>query len=144
MPAPETEARQRVINILTTTFAADGLKVQADRLNGSLGDTGPIAGVSPVRAVPQRNNQLVLEIPLLVQVFGRYNVDIDPRQKVDPAAIEAWAERFRQAVKAQATLNTPECWFISIDSIEYPTDPTGNITRFVAQVTCYGNNTAET
>lgn len=143
MSVPETTARNRIINILETEFAADGLKVRSDKLNGSLGDTGHVAGVSPNVAASQRNNELVLQQEILVQVFHRYRADIDPEQKVDPSIIEAWADRFRRACKTQSAIADPDCWFFNVSRIEYPDDPTGNKTRFNAYVTVYGNNTAE-
>jgi hypothetical protein len=60
----------------------------------------------------------------------------------DPRKITALAERFKEALKRANTahMGTDRLWFFDIDTVEYPADPTGNRTRFVATIRAQGTN----
>lgn len=141
--APETEARAALKALLTSTFGADtpAPQISDDRLHESLGSKGTRIGTYPVRARPRLNNQLVMESEIVVQYFGRWRKEINPEQKVDPAITETVAERFRRALRT-GDPNSGRVWYFELQSLEYPPDPTGNITRFVATVIARGDNPA--
>lgn len=142
MAAPETLLRNRLKTILETEFAPDGLVVYHDRITAAQATTKHVAGVFPTTTAQRDTDAHTLAINAVVQVYRRWNPEIDPLQKVDPTLIEDWAERFRVAVKNQSHVNDPGCWYLMVDRIIYPPDPTGNITRFHAEVVAYGNNSA--
>lgn len=137
--APETLARQALINVLATKFAP--VEVRSDRLHASLGDEFPVIGVYPERTAPEPRNSYQNEFQLAVQYFNQYEKKVDRQQTVDPAVIEDLAEKFRATLKA-ADPKTGAVGYFELSRIEYPPDPTGNMTRFVAYVTAYGNNSA--
>lgn len=143
MAVPETLIRNRLVTILTNEFGGDGLKVYSDKLTRALGDDGHYAGVSPNSSQEATNDVLTLNMEFLVQVYRRYDPQIDYKQRVDPTTIESWADRFRVACKTQDDINQPEAWYFRIVRIDFPDDPTGNKTRFVATIRCFGNNTSQ-
>lgn len=142
MAAAETEFRNRIKTILETEFAADGLVVYHDRITSALAAEKTVAGVSPLRSEERNTDANTLEIRVLVQVYKRFDPQIDPRQRVDPSIIEGWADRFRVACKTQNGINQPGAWYFRVNRITYPPDPTGNITRFEAECLGFGNNSA--
>lgn len=141
--APETAARNSLRALLTTTFGHDSPTVQVkdDRLHASQGSKGTIVGISPIRSYPDTQNAQQLNIEILVQFYARWRKEINPEQSVDPAPAEAFAERFRTALRT-GDPNTNSVWFFRLSTLQYPPDPTGNITRFEATVVAVGNNTA--
>lgn len=139
--APETQARQALITLLTSAFAAEGFSVSSDYLHASIGADGTKIGVSPLRSNPGNRDNNVLEMQIFVQFYGKYKLMVDPKQKVDPSAIEGYAERFREALRT-ADPKTGSVWYYQLTSVNYPLDPTDNKTRFEATVVARGNNTA--
>lgn len=139
--SPETQARQTLITVLQTEFAPEGFNVVSDRLHGSVGWNGTRIGVSPVQSVTMTRDNQVLMPELLVQFYGKWNKEINPDQQVDPAKIENFAERFRRALE-DSDPRTTYVWFFRLRRINYPPDPTGNITRFEATVEAFGQNSA--
>jgi len=138
-----TEARLALKALLEAEFAAEQFPVRNDKLHPAVGgDSKTTLGIYPLRQRPQNNNLLVLHNEVMVQFYGRWKKEIDPETRVDPAWIEEKAERFMRMMKNNADPNTPANWYFTVDSLDYPPDPTGNITRFEARVTCYGNNPA--
>lgn len=142
--APETQARAALHALLVSTFGGDHpatVQIKNDRLHPSQGSKGTVVGTSPVRSYPDQHNAQQLDIEILVQFFGRWRKEINPEQSVDPAAAEAFAERFRAALR-DGDPDTNGVWFFRLTSLDFPPDPTGNITRFEARVVAVGNNTA--
>ena len=144
MTAPETIARQSLISLLETEFAPEAIPVKDDKIHRSLGNEGPVIGVSPVRSGPSGRDYHVLQAEVLVQFYGRYTLEVDVKQTVSPATIEDYAERFRNAVRTSGDPNNNSVWFFNVERIEFPDDPTGNKTRFEAYLTAKGNNPALT
>lgn len=142
MAAPETTAREALIAVLATEFAAEQFPIKDDRLHESLGWDGTVIGVSPERTLSNPGNRYVSDIELLVQFYGRYNKEVDPKQTVSPSVIEGFAERFRSSLRQGVDPNTGSVWYFTLDRIEYPRDPTGNKTRFEAYLVAKGNNSA--
>lgn len=139
--APETVARHHLKTILQTAFAAEGFQVLDDKLDASLGTGGVRIGLSPVISAPQANNDKVLNMSILVQFFGKWKAEVNPQTRVDPALIEGYAERFREAIRG-GDPNTDQVWYFRVLSITYVDDPTGNKTRFEANVMAVGSNPA--
>lgn len=138
-----TEARARLKTIIDTEFAADGLIIRNDRLHPALGSDGNhYCGISPIGEGEYSNNAGLWTGQLMVQVYQAFDPQIEPLQEVDPASIEAWAERFREAAKNQVGVGTDDCWYFRLTEFAYPPDPTGNITRFHCSALAFGNNDA--
>lgn len=138
MPAPITEFRQAVKAIVSTEFAADGLSVRDDKLHASLGHAGPVAAIYPELEKPGEAgiDQVML---VVVQLFRRYDLQIDPEQRVDPALIEGWVHRLQTAFAAAADPMTQGIWYFNVAAVEYPDDPTENKSRAVLAIEGYGN-----
>lgn len=125
-----------------TEFAPEGLTLSLDCINEALGYDRMHAGISPTTEIPGPDNYEVKETYVEVQFFGKWNKQVNPDQRVDPTAITDYAERFRKAMRGLLGQGgTGNLWFFDIHAIEYPRDPTGNKTRFVATICAYGNNT---
>lgn len=139
MTPPETEARAALFTALQSVFPA--IDIRNDRLHASLGDTAPVIGVYPDETPANPREKFVNEMRIIVQFFEKYEKIVDRQQTVDPAKIEKSAEEFRKMIKS-VDPKTSGVWYFELTRIQYPPDPTGNITRFVAQVTARGNNTA--
>lgn len=138
--SPQTVARLKLMSVLTTEFAVEAFPVKADRLHRSLGRDKTVIGVSPVSEIPLSNNNNVINSLLLVQFYGKWKDDvIDPTMAVDPTTIETYAERFKRALRGNDPA-TDYVWYFKLREIQYPPDPTGNITRFEARVEAFGDN----
>lgn len=142
MAGPATEARDRLITVVNTTFAPEGWVALADRISDSLGHKGTKIGVTVERLNPSPGRYIVQEIELSVRFYGYYEKKVDPTQRVDPTRVEGYAYRFQQAVENDDAAGTDKVWYYNVAGIEFPDDPTGNKTRFVARVIAYGNNPA--
>lgn len=140
--APETEARQALMAAVETEFTPEKMSVLDDRLHGSLGEQGPIAGCYPDHSIATRGQKLINEYFIIVQVFSRWEKVVDRAQTVSPAKIEEWAERFRRSIQSGVDPRTSRVWYFDLERIRYNPDPTGNITRFEATVIARGNNSA--
>lgn len=140
--APETEARAALKAILTQEFAADSIPVHDDNLHESMGDAGSVIGIAPFRSVPSSGDFNTLTTDVVVKFYGRYRLNVDRKQKVDPAIIEERAERFRRALRTYTGTGSDRVWYFNLVDLNYPDDPTGNKSRFEATVRAYGNNPA--
>lgn len=139
MAGAMTELRAAVKATVEAEFASEGLTVQDDKLHESLGIDAPIAGVYPEAERPHSSGAVGIYIVGL-QVFQRWDPQIDPTQKVDPAAIEAWAWRLQRRMRPESTVNGENISYYVVSEVLYPDDATGNKTRFVATLTGYGHN----
>lgn len=141
MSAPETEVRTRLIALLENEFAADNVDVRDDKIHDSLGQTAPVAGVFPTAGDEDPRTVITQRTTVMVQLFRQWDKEIDPEQTVSPAGIEDWAHRLRKAVQADGSfLGDEGLWFYRVTRIEYPPDPTGNITRLLATVQAWSQN----
>jgi hypothetical protein len=140
--APITTARLGLIALLNTEFRPDGAEAVGDRLHSAVGKDGRIRiGVSPQQEVPMPSDKNTLQFGMLVQYYGGWEARVDPQQTVDPTRAETTAERFKRALRGHDP-KTSSVWFYSLVDLTYPTDPTGNITRWEARVTAYGPNSS--
>lgn len=142
MSAPSTTARQTVQSIISDEFSAERISVRPGFLDTSLGQYGPCAGVVPVSEEPNPDDRLQLITTLQVELYAMWEADPDPERIVDPATIEDYAYRFRTALGDYQQTPTSSIWWFRLDELTYDADPTGNISRFVAVVSAYGQNPA--
>ena len=134
------EALELVIN---AEFTPEGIIAQHDNLHGALGQTRPWVGIAPSYEQPNGRNMLALEIWLEVKYYDLWKQEIDPQASVDPRVISAKAERLRRACQnANATFGDNQVWYFDVMRVEYPNDPTGNKSRFVATIKAWGANSA--
>lgn len=142
MPSAFETVATAIIGVFNTEFAAEGFTMIPDRLHESLGRERVAVGVSPVEDVSSPRNRIVQETWAEVQFFGLWTNEIDPETVVNPYVITGYAERLRDALRrSQATdPGTGRVWYFDVDRIQYPNDPTGNKTRFVATIRAFGNN----
>ena len=131
MAAPITELRTAVKTALTTEFAAEipAANIYNDKMHPAM--PGPRAAVYPSNEVVD-DSGIVMRMFVAVQVFARWDPEIDPAQRVDPALIEGWAWRFQRRCKTASHTNTDHVYWFNVVQINYPADPTDNITRFEA------------
>jgi hypothetical protein len=71
---------------------------------------------------------------VLVQVFGLWEKEVDNEKVIDPAPVEALARAFAREIQARQTGALPELWYIELERVGFPNDPTGQKTRFDAIV----------
>lgn len=136
---PFTELSTAIENAVLDEFDDElYLSFQYDRLHESLGSDGRLyVAVSP-ETEPADNIELRVEATL--QFYDHYNLEIDPRQAVDPRMITNKAERMRRALSEIRTTGTPYLWFFDVVNTRYPNDPTGNKTRFEMTIVARGGN----
>lgn len=140
MPSAYEIAATGLATIINTEFDPEDLLAQHDKLHESLGRRRPEIGISPVRQQPQARNKLVLETTILVQFYDLWVQEISPDTQVNPFKIAGYAERFWKAAESQQATGNNQVWYYSVESIDFPDDPTGNKTRFHATVLARGDN----
>lgn len=141
--APETEIRNVIKSVIQTEFSGLEFIYSDDKIHESLGSDGTARiATSPLRRYKSLDDANVREVEVLVQFYLPYNLKVDPEQAVDPSVIEGYAEQFEAAIKDPSRVSSDLVWYFVIDLLEYPEDPTGNMTRFEAQVRSVGTNTA--
>lgn len=128
--------------IITLEFEPEKFVPVHDRLHESVGHDRTRIGISLDSQVPQTDNMLVLDTTVLVQFYGRYKLDVDPDQKVDPRLVAARGERLMAAIRDHQAVPTNSFWYFNLSGIDYPSDPTGNKTRFEATVVAKAANPA--
>jgi hypothetical protein len=141
MPAAITELREAIGQTVETEFAAEGLTVLSDKLHDSMGIETPLAGVFPEGERTTREGAVGLYL-VSVQVFMRWDPQIDPAQIVPPELIEDWSWRLQRRMASESKLNLPNVSYYVVNDVIYPDDPTGNKTRFVMSLAGYGSNPA--
>jgi hypothetical protein len=143
MAAPATLARERVTDIIETEFSAEGWSVEADRLLHANGREG----ADRIACYPESENEgenvvLMLKVNLRVQIYLAYEDNIDENQAVDPTLIEGYADRLRRAFGDNSSGSADDMWWVRLTNVEYPPDPTGNISRLEALVIAQCDNPA--
>ncbi len=144
--APETALRARLIEVLETEFKPEGIRFLNDKLHDSKGREGAIGAVYPGPSQVQPNNELVVEPTAYVQLFGKWTAEVDADKTIDPTLVEEYAERIRRACHSdgfEGTMGADEhLWFYSVQRVDYPPDPGGNITRVLVTVLGKAQNAA--
>lgn len=133
---------EAIIAVFNAEFAAEGYTMIPDRLHESLGRRRVDVGISPEDDTPQMRDRLAEDSRVLVQFYGLWTDEIDPTTQVNPYAITAIADRFKNALRqAQRDfLGTGQVWYFDVDRTTYPNDPTGNKSRFHMEILVRGNN----
>lgn len=129
MAAPITELRGFVKAAVEAEFAAEGFPVYDDRMHEAAAFDHARAAVYPMRETPGEAT-ITESLFVVVQVFDRVDLQIDPTQLVDPSRVEGWAWRLQRRMKTASHTNTEHVYWLNVRGIEYPPDPTDNITRF--------------
>lgn len=140
--SPYTEIAEALAALLDAEFDDMGIVTQHDHLHDSLGYMGAVVGVSPGAERPTTGQMVQSEIYAEVRYFDQWSKEVNNEQQVDPRIITEKAERFKRAVQ-QVQASTPgdkHVWFFDVLEITYPTDPTGNKSRFIAVVRAFGQN----
>lgn len=143
MTPPETQVRARVKAIFAATFAAEGWEAADDKLTRAAGKDGVTQAACYPEAARERFGAVeMLDIPVVLQLYLAYTAEPDENIVVDPTIIEGYAGRLRTAFRTQSSANDPDFWSLRLQRIEYPPDPTGNISRFEAYILGAGQNEA--
>lgn len=144
MPSPFTLVAEALQEIIQNEFSPEGFTAILDNLHESLGMNRVDIGIAPVADRLMSRNANVQETWVEVRFYDLWKQEIHPTTVVDPTRITDFAERFRNAVREanRGDLGFENAWYFSIESIDYPNDPTGNKSRFVATIRCYGTNSA--
>lgn len=145
MASLATLTRARVKEVVEAEFSDRSWTVADDKLLRAAGHKGSDEiAVFPEaeREKPGAVNQL--ECPVWLQVYLAYDANLDEDQVVDPTIIEEIAERLRAAFADESGGDSADLWFLRLQRIEYPDDPTGNKSRLEALITGYGANQAAT
>lgn len=139
MGAAITELRQAVKSAIALEFSAEiaSADIADDKMHESLGWERACAAVYPMRERPLEDGAHGMMVA--AQVFNRYDLQIDPAQRVDPATIEGWAWRLQRRFLTAAHVNTNKVAWFNVADIVYPPDPTDNITRFVMTLEAFGD-----
>jgi hypothetical protein len=130
--------------IIDTEFAVEGFTAIHDNIHEALGENAVAIGIAPLRETVRTSNAVIQETWVEVKFYDLWTKMVDPAQAVSPFRITGFAHRFRQAVQDNraAYEGSPEIWYFDVTNIEYPNDPTGNKTRFIATIRAYGDNAA--
>lgn len=139
--APETALRERVMEALNTEFEGEVTFI-SDKVHDSRGTQGAIGGVYPGPSEEAFSNGLVLSATCFVQLFLPWTADVNPNMTVDPSAIENMAERVRRACQADDAEfeGSAQLWYYRVTRVEFPPDPSGNISRLLATVQATSQN----
>jgi hypothetical protein len=131
-------------SIIETEFSDEGFKVQFDRLHESLGLNRVDIGVSPEEWYARGGDRNTKDTVVLVQFYDLWDKKVDPEQTVNPTRITGFADRFERAVQRQQIdfPGSTDVWYLNVDRVAFPNDPTGNKTRFHATVRATGDNHA--
>lgn len=140
--AAETQVRSRVKSIFATVFTSEGWTAADDRLTRAAGKDGTQAAVYPEAARERPGNVEILDIPVVLQLYLAYDAVPDENIVVDPGIIEGYADRLRTGFQTQSGANDPDFWYLRLQRIEYPPDPTGNISRLEAYIVGEARNRA--
>lgn len=139
-----SEAFAAIKPIFDAEFADQGVTLMPDNLHASLGRETIEAGMFPLVNNTRQDRRIVQESMFQVKYYDLWpeETGIDPAVACDPRKITALAERFSSALKAANTAHggTSQLWFFDVERIEFPDDPTGNKTRFVATIRAQGQN----
>lgn len=128
--------------VIADEFEDEGYTAIRDKLHESLGRNKTAIGIAPSEDRVRETNAVVQETYVEVRFYDLWTQEISPDTIVDPALIAGYAERFRNACRRSNATDpgTGQVWYFDVVRITYPDDPTGNKSRFHAQVRAYGNN----
>lgn len=123
-------------------FAPEQIVADHDELHESLGTDGPVVGIAPARQAPAPGNRAAMHTLITVQFFDFWEKEIDPTLSVDPRIITGLHTRLLEKIRATTVEADNAQWFFQWEGTEYPRDPVGNKTRFVATFRSWADNGA--
>jgi hypothetical protein len=138
--SPLTEMRGVIAAALDAEFAPEGITFASDKMHPAMGLDGPVGAIYPDAEVPRGGREIEAVNTAYVQVFAKWEKQVDPAQVFDPSLVEGWAARLQVALKAVQDVQTATTWFFTVKQIDYLDDPTGNRSRFLARVQGSGQN----
>lgn len=142
--SPATTLRQFLIDTIRAEFSNTELvEVRSDRMHPAM--QGPRAAVYPLTEA-QGSNAYIQDTEVAVQVYLKWDPQVDPAQSVDPTDAETYAQRIREAVYSATHPLAPNdsMWDVAVLRVQYEADPTGNVSRFTMYVYGSASNFAET
>lgn len=125
-----------------TEFAVEGFKLSFDHLHEAMGRDRVAVGIAPVEERASASRRVIAEHTLEVRFFDLWTDEVRPDTIVNPSKITAYAERFKRCLLAVNSPGTQMSWFFDVERIQFPNDPTGNKTRFIATIRAVGNNSS--
>jgi hypothetical protein len=140
--SPYQQAADALKSIIDTEWAPEGWTAIHDNLHPAVGQAGTRIGIAPEVDEARAGNMVQNDMSITVKFYRRWDADVDQNKKIDPREITGHAERFRHALLHSNPASTGSVWYFNLLRIRYPNDPTGNKTRFEADIVAYGNNTA--
>lgn len=141
-PSPYQEAADALKLIIDAEWATESWTAIQDNLHPAIGQEGTRIGIAPEEETPRSGNMYMTDIVITVKFYRRWDAEVDYTKKIDPREITGHAERFRRALRNSSDPMTDNVWYFNLIRIRYPNDPTGNKTRFEADILAYGSNTA--
>jgi hypothetical protein len=139
MTSPAENACDAVAALVDAEFTAEGWTTQHDKFGRSKGmelpeDQAAIAVYQESERERQGQVQM-LDVSVTLQFHLGYAAEPDETIVRDPRVIAEYADRVRRAFKGAASSgNSADFWYMRLTSVTYPDDPTGNKTRFEADV----------
>jgi hypothetical protein len=144
MASPYAQAADRLKTIIDAEFAPETYTAIHDNLHPAVGQEGTRIGIAPEAEEARPGRAIENDISITVKFYRRWDAQVDENKKVDPRVISEFAERFRAAIRDNNEVGTDSLWYFNLVRIRYPRDPTGNVTRFEADIIAYGTNSALT
>lgn len=142
MALPYTQVADALKVIIDTEYALEGYTALHDNLHPAVGQEGTRIGIALEEETPRAGNMIQQDTSITVKFYRRWDAEVDPTKKVDPRLIAGFADRFRNALRDYGGPGTDSAWYFNLVRIRYPNDPTGNKTRFEADLVAYGSNSA--
>lgn len=142
MTNPYADIADALKEIIDAEFAPEGYTAIHDNLHPAVGREGTRIGIAPEEETPRVGNMVQQDTSITVKFYRRWDADVDETKKIDPRTITSFAERFRQALYNARYQGAGTVWYFNLVRLRYPNDPTGNKTRFEADLVAYGSNTA--
>ena len=136
-----SQAAEALKAIIDAEYAPEAYTAIHDNLHPAVGREGTRIGIAPEAQEAQSGNMYQQNIVITVKFYRRWDDAVDETKKVDPRPITEFAERFQNAVRAtRGQIGTDSSWYFNVVRIRYPNDPTGNKSRFEADLVAYGSN----
>jgi len=135
-----SQAAEALKAIIDAEYAPEAYTAIHDFLHPAVGREGTRIGIAPESQEALSGNMYQQNIYITVKFYRRWDEDVDETKKVDPRPITEFAERFQNAVRGNDQIGTDSSWYFNVVRIRYPNDPTGNKTRFEADLVAYGSN----
>ncbi len=140
--SPYAEVADVLKTIIDAEWSVEGWTAIHDNLHAGIGLEGTRIGIAPEDETPRGGRMVQTDIAITVKFYRRWDDTVNYTKKVDPRQIAEHAERFRKAIREYSGPHSGKVWYFNLVRLRYPNDPTGNKTRFEADLVAYGNNTA--